>query len=329
LIVALGFKVSAVPFHFWAPDVYQGASTPVTAWLSVTSKAAGIGLFTRFLAAFMSFPYVPARETLESSLLVNPTAGPTGALVGFDWTSAVIVLSAVTMTIGNFGAIFQTSMKRLLAYSSVAHVGYILMGLAAIQATLGTSGLNTLELAVHPAGGAYETSGVQASGGAAVAFYIAAYLFMNVGAFACVIAVQNATGTDDLSSFRALGRRAPALALALAIFIFALIGLPPTAGFTGKLQLFMAAIARAEHRPSFWVLVAIAGVNTAVSVYYYLRVAKVMYFDGLLEPEAREPLPASPALTIVSLVLILPVLCFGLAFNRIVELTMGLEILRS
>ena len=306
------YKMAAAPFHFWAPDVYQGAPTPVTAWLSVTSKAAGIGLFVRFVLSFTTFTQASGEHS-ESSI----------AFAGFDWATAIIVISALTMTIGNFGALFQTSMKRLLAYSSVAHVGYILMGLAAIKVTPGDT---TIQLAGRVTGGEY--GGAEVSGGAAVAFYIAMYVLMNLGAFGCVIAVQNVTGTDELSSFRALGRRAPALALALLIFVFALIGLPPTAGFIAKLQLFMAAVSQAEHRHAFWWLVGIAGLNQAVSVYYYLRIAKTMYLEGMMEPEAREPLAGSYALTFLCLFMVVPVLVYGLFFNRLVERTMALELLQ-
>lgn len=320
------FKLAAAPFHFWAPDVYQGAPTPVTAWLSVASKAGAVGLFIRFVLGFMQFPVDPLHE--------GPSAG-TLTLAGFDWQLALIVVSCITMTIGNLGAIFQTSMKRLLAYSSVAHVGYVLMGIASLAMIAPPRTHVPVSLSFGPlvadagaTAGAMTASG-DVSGGAAAAFYIAAYLFMNLGAFACVIAVSNVTGTDDISSFRALGRRAPILAIALAMFVFALIGLPPTAGFTGKLQLFMAAIDQAKTRPAFWWLVGVAGVNSVVAVYYYLRIAKVMFLDGIMEPDAREPLPASPALTFVSAFLVLPVLGFGLAFNRILELTQSLELLRS
>lgn len=313
------FKMAAAPFHFWAPDVYQGAPTPVTAWLSVTSKAAGVGLFVRFVLSFWRFDVVP----------LNGADRVQGfGLGGFDWVTALIVISCVTMTIGNFGAIFQTSMKRLLAYSSVAHVGYILMGIAAVQVTSVSSLVRpeALSFTVPAAGGAFT---VEPNGGAAAAFYVAAYLFMNLGAFACVIAVQNCTGSDDLSSFRALGRRAPIVALALAMFLFALIGLPPTAGFTGKLQLFMAAVAQANHRPAFWWLVAVASVNSVVAVYYYLKVAKTMFLDGIMEPDARDPLPVSWALNLVSGLLVFPVFGLGIWFNRIIEVTLGLELLRN
>ena len=305
------FKMAAAPFHFWAPDVYQGAPTPVTAWLSVTSKAAGVGLFIRFVLSF-----------IQPDLQVEHPHSIKLALGGFDWVTALIVISALTMTIGNLGALWQTSMKRLLAYSSVAHVGYILMGVAAIQVPAGLTRPELLELGAPVAG-------PEPNGGSAAAFYVAAYLFMNLGAFACVIGVQNCTGNDDISSFRALGRRAPVVALAFAMFLFSLIGLPPTAGFPGKLQLFMAAIQQAEHRPAFWWLVAIAGVNSVVAVYYYLKIAKTMFLDGVLEPEAKEPLPVSWALTLVSMLLVVPVLYLGIFFTRVLVLTLQLDLCRA
>jgi NADH-quinone oxidoreductase subunit N len=214
-------------------------------------------------------------------------------------------------------------MKRLLAYSSVAHVGYILMGVAAMQVSSTFHGEHALSFGIPSAANPAEPNG-----GAAAAFYIAAYVFMNLGAFACVIAVSNVTGDDDLQSFKALGRRAPVLALSFAMFLFAFIGLPPTAGFTGKLQLFMAAVEAAHDRPRFWWLVAIGGANSVVAVYYYLKVAKTMFLDGIMEPDAREPLPVSWALTLVSGLLVLPVLALGLAFGRIVDVTLQLEVLR-
>lgn len=309
------FKMAAAPFHFWAPDVYQGAPTPVTAWLSVTSKAAGVGLFIRFVLAFQRVDVIPGPlgDAREASF----------GIAGFDWTSALIVISALTMTIGNLGAIWQTSLKRLLAYSSVAHVGYILMGVAAMQVSH-TREFEGFSFSL-PYPGAIPA---EPNGASAAAFYLAAYLFMNLGAFACVIAVQNVTGNDHLNSFRALGRRAPVLALSFAMFLFAFIGLPPTAGFTGKLQLFMAAIDRAHVRPGLWWLVAIAGANSVIAVYYYLKVAKTMFLDGIMEPDARDPLPVSWALTLVAGLLVLPVLALGLSFSRILDVTLALEILR-
>ena len=308
------FKMAAAPFHFWAPDVYQGAPTPVTAWLSVTSKAAGVGLFIRF---FLSFLNVDVRT--------EHARFQTFGLGHFDWVTALIVISAITMTIGNLGALWQTSMKRLLAYSSVAHVGYILMGVAAVQVPSRVGSL------LHPDVLQFglPIAGPEPNGGSAAAFYVAAYLFMNLGAFACVIGVQNCTGNDDISSFRALGRRAPVVALAFAMFLFSLIGLPPTAGFPGKLQLFMAAIQQAEHRQAFWWLVAIAGVNSVVAVYYYLKIAKTMFLDGMMEPEAKEPLPVSWALTLVSMLLVVPVLYLGIFFTRVLVLTLQLELCRA
>jgi NADH-quinone oxidoreductase subunit N len=314
------FKMAAAPFHFWAPDVYQGAPTPVTAWLSVTSKAAGVGLFMRFFLSFIRFDVVPLPD---QGVLREGTF----ALGSFDWVNALIIISCLTMTIGNLGAMWQTSMKRLLAYSSVAHVGYILMGVAATQVTV--SALPHGDLLQFALPSAADGVTPEPNGGAAAAFYIAAYLFMNLGAFACVIAVSNCTGNDDLQSFRALGRRAPVIALAMAMFIFGLIGLPPTAGFSGKLQLFMAAIEQAKHRPAFWWLVGVASVNSVVAVYYYLKVAKTMFLDGMSDPDAREPLPTSWALTLVAALLVLPVIGLGLFFQRILDVTLTLDLLRS
>jgi NADH-quinone oxidoreductase subunit N len=285
--------MGAAPFHFWAPDVYQGAPTAVTAWLSVTSKAAGVALFTRFVLAFQS---------------------PSGSLdvAGFDWRTTIAILSGVTMTIGNLGALWQTSLKRLLAYSSVAHVGYLLMGLAAVKSEPLGPGLG-LALGAHDVLGG--------GGGPAVAFYLLAYLFMNLGAFAVVVAISNQTGSDELATFRGIGRRSPFLACALAIFIFALIGLPPTAGFAGKLQLFMAAI-----YAEYFGLVVLAGVNTAISVYYYMKVLKVVYLEGVDDPDAREPLLGSTGLTITCFVLLIPVLWLGLWFQGVAEKTQALEV---
>ncbi len=235
-----GYKMAAVPMQFWAPDVYQGAPTAVTAWLSVTSKAAGIGLFIRFMDAL----------GLGKQIRLD-----------IDWVSLMALLAAVTMTLGNLAALFQNNVKRMLAYSSVAHVGYVLMGVAAF------SGAGDLP------------------GWRAVAFYLVAYLLMNLGAFACVVLISNQTRSEEVDSMRGLGVRAPALAISFAIFLVSLIGIPPTAGFAGKFQLFLVAInyqvAGADgqlYHPLVW-LAVVAAVNTAISAYYYLRIAKAMFLD--------------------------------------------------
>ncbi|MCB0082304.1 MAG: NADH-quinone oxidoreductase subunit N, partial [Caldilineaceae bacterium] len=215
LLVGFGFKVSMVPFHMWTPDVYQGAPTPVTAFMSVGTKTAGFAAFIRLL------------------VFALPAAQPV-------WGWAVAGFALITMLLGNFAALRQTSLKRMLAYSSIAHAGYILVGLA---------------------------SGVAAAASAAV-FYLFAYAFMNIGAFAVVIMLER-VGEGDALANRATGlaKRWPYLAAAMAIFMFSLSGLPPLAGFVGKFLVFKAAA------DGGWITLAILGMlASAVSAYYYLRV---------------------------------------------------------
>ncbi len=271
------FKISAVPFHWWAPDVYQGAPTPITAFLAVASKAAGFALLIRFLDAAVA------------------GAGESA----FHWLNAIAVFAALTMTVGNLAALWQENMKRLLAYSSIAHAGYMLMGLVAIGSSSAAMG-----------------------GHQVVAFYLVAYLFMTLGAFVCVVAVYNLTGVESMSGYRGLGRRSPMLAFSMTIFLVSLIGLPPTAGFAGKFQLFAAAI----NSGYLW-LAVIGGINTAISCYYYLRVMKVMYLD---EPAVE---PSSPAFVLDAQglrwfagVLVAAVLLVGIMVDLVARVTQHLII---
>ena len=223
LVAGFAFKVSLVPFHMWTPDVYQGAPTPVTAFMSVGTKAAGFAAFIRVL------------------LEAIPTQQPT-------WGWALAILAVLTMTIGNLAALRQTSLKRLLAYSSIAHAGYILVGL-----TPGTT-----------------------EGADAALFYLFTYAFMNIGAFAVVVALEKAQANDALEN-RAAGvaDRWPLLAFTMAIFMFSLAGIPPLAGFFGKFFVFKAAV------DGGWTwLAAIGMLNSAVGLYYYLRVTVAMYFES-------------------------------------------------
>jgi NADH-quinone oxidoreductase subunit N len=240
----VGYKIASVPWHMWCPDVYEGAPTPFTAFLSVGPKAAGFALALRFfLGAF---------------------AGPTGAdglaesIAGIPWPAVIGVLSAVTMTLGNFTAIAQTNLKRLLAYSSIAHAGYMLMGLATVSA-LGTQG---------------------------VMIYMLVYLVMNLGAFLVVIVVAEATGSESILDYRGLARRHPLAAVTFAIFLFSLTGLPPFAGFAGKWYLFYAVIERAAAPGGFWygALAVVGALNTAVSLYYYARIIRAMFLEAPYVP---------------------------------------------
>ena len=231
-LAGFGYKIAAVPFHMWAPDVYTGAPIPVTAFLSVGSKAAGFALLLRF--------FYPGLSTLGE-------AGRWQVLGGVDWPQLVLVLCMVTMTLGNLAALQQSNIKRLLAYSSIAHAGYMLMGLV----VLSDEGLR------------------------AVLFYIVTYYLMNIGAFLIVMIVANATGREDVEGYRGLAWRGGAVpAVAMAIFLFSLAGIPPLAGFIGKFYLFAAVI-----REQFYLLALVAGINSVISLYYYARIVRAMFLD--------------------------------------------------
>lgn len=222
ILAGLGFKIAAVPFHQWAPDTYEGAPTPVTAFISVASKAAGFAVLARILL------------TVFDGTSVN-------------WTDAIAILSLVTMTLGNLVAIVQKDMKRLFAYSSIANMGYIMIGLAAV--------------------------GSQRDGLAAVLIYILGYLFTNLGAFAIIIILERSTGTTAIAEYAGLGRRSVGLAVGMVVFMLSLIGFPSTAGFIGKFFVFAAAV----NNQYIWL--ALAGViNSVISVYYYFNIVRLMFF---------------------------------------------------
>ena len=232
-LVGLLFKTASFPFHFWCPDVYEGAPTSITAFLSVGPKAAGFALFIRlFYPLFASVSGTSAYQ----------------AVSGLDWPTVLAGISAITMTLGNLAAIQQNNLKRLLAYSSIAHAGYLLMGIV----VLSNLGLE------------------------AVLFYLVVYLFMNLGAFAVVTAVVEAGGGEEIQFYRGLGSKEPFACIAMAIFLFSLIGVPPFAGFVGKVYLFAAVISQ----KIYW-LAVVAALNTVVSLYYYLRVVKAMFFESV------------------------------------------------
>jgi NADH-quinone oxidoreductase subunit N len=231
LTTGVAFKIAAVPFHYWTPDAYQGSPTPVTGYLSVGPKVAAFALILRLFV-----------EAL-------------GPLKG-DWLGFVGILAAVTMTLGNVVAVTQDNIKRMLAYSSIAHTGYILVGLAAYA-------------------GAAVGSNAERQGLEAILFYSAAYAFMNLGAFACVAALQRRPGvTSQISSFAGLGRRAPILALLMTLFLLSLTGIPPTAGFFAKAYVILAAV-----ETGGWVafLAVVMMLNAAIAAFYYLRVVVWMY----------------------------------------------------
>ena len=230
ILVALGFKVAAVPFHMWAPDAYEGAPTPVTGFMAAGVKAAAFGAIVRLFGTAFGSP-----------LLVFDFTG---------WASVLAILAGLTMTLGNLAAIRQDNVKRLLAYSSISHAGYLLIGVVA-------SGLGV------------------ASAKPAVLFYLASYTFTTLGAFGVVAWIGNRS--DErlyIDDWAGLATKRPAVALAMTIFLLSLGGVPPTGGFFGKFYLFRAAM----ESPQLYTLVAVGILNSIVSVYYYLRIVVAMYF---------------------------------------------------
>jgi NADH-quinone oxidoreductase subunit N len=289
ILAGLGFKLSAVPFHFWAPDVFEGAAAEVGAFLSVASKAAALALTGRLLIVLSSGTFL---EPLEP---VQKTLGP-----------AIAFFAAITATFGNLAAYPQTNLKRLLAYSTIAHAGYMMMGLA----PLNQAGLK------------------------AVLFYLVAYLVMNLGAFALVAFLRNSTGSEDLRDMRGLVYRSPWAVILLGVFMLSLLGLPPLVGFAAKFQIFAVLFdagkeytAKAQASGgtptlgyTMYGLLVIGGLNTVISAVYYLKVMKVMILDRPVEELEDRPAPPLRlgwgALTYGSLLSLL-ILAGGVAWNPI------------
>ena len=258
-IAGFGFKLALVPFHMWAPDVYEGAPTPITAFLSVGSKAAGLVAFLRVF--------------FESFSVYNP-----------DWVTIVAVLAALSMIIGNIIALLQTNIKRMLAYSSIAQVGYILVGLVAISER----------------------------GVSSVAFYTLAYLFANLGAFVVAIAFELQTGSSEIKDYSGLSRTSPTLSFLMMIFLLSLVGIPPLAGFVGKYFLFASAI----EKNLIW-LVVIAVLTSVISLYYYVGVIREMYFN---KKEGGEKILLPFGIKLALLICIIGVILVGLFPNPFLNL---------
>ncbi len=269
ILVGFGYKISAVPFHFWTPDVYEGAPITITAFLSVASKAAGFAMMLRFFT---------------STSAEHLGAGLGATLSGFDWTKVIAMLSVLTMTLGNLVALWQDNLKRMLAYSSIAHAGYMLMGVAV-----------------------FSRDGI-----ASVLIYFVVYLFMNLGAFYAVMLVANKTGSEHVDDYKGLGARAPLLSVALVILLISLTGIPPTAGFIGKLYLFIAVL------DAHWVWLAVVGaLNSVVSLYYYVRVFRNIFLRE--SAASTSPLEFKPAQLALLMLFVIPTLILGVYFAPVVN----------
>ena len=257
IVVGLGFKVSIVPFHFWAPDTYMGAPTPVAGFLSTASKAAGFAVLTRLFVVV--FPEI-----------------------AYQWASILAILSAITMTLGNLVAMKQTNIKRLLAYSSIAHAGYAMIGVVAVS-----------ELGVT-----------------SMIFYLLAYILTNLAAFGIVMAFERVTGSDEIKDYAGMSRRSPGLAIAMLVAFLSLAGMPPFGGFVAKVFVFAAAV------QVNMVWLAVVGIlNAIVGLYYYLTVLKVVYLYRMEgEEEEAHPIPLTRPYAISLVVLSLGILLIGTLF---------------
>jgi NADH-quinone oxidoreductase subunit N len=269
MLVGFGFKVAAVPFHQWAPDAYEGAPAPVTAWIATGSKLASfVALMKVFLHALL------------------PWSNPSTSVMGPGWVGIIAMIAAATMTYGNFAALAQRNFKRMLAYSSIAHAGYILVGVAAVSISVGES---------------------RAAG--AVLYYLIVYAFANVGAFAVAAWLVRDKKTDDIDDLNGLGYQEPVLAVCILLLMLSLIGIPPLAGFFAKLYVFMEAInqSNSAHPITLIWLVALGLFNSVVSAFYYVRVLKAMF---LREPgERRLEAPGRPIILPIAVGTMVVVLC--------------------
>ena len=266
----IAYKISAFPLHFWTPDVYEGAPTPVAAFFSIGPKAAGFAALIRVL--------------LEVLSVKSPTGG-WQPVAGTHLTEGLALVSVATMLVGNLSALGQTSVKRILAYSSIAHVGYMLMGLVTLQK----------------------------DGIAAVLFYLVIYCLMNMGAFWVVSIVADAEGGDTLDKFRGMGWKTPVLGVCMAVFLFSLTGIPLFSGFIGKFLLFGAVL----QVPGLLWLALIGVLNSVISLYYYAKILKVFWLD---QPEAGGgTLTLSPYHAVGVIALAVPTVVLGLFFMPVLE----------
>ena len=247
VVVGLSFKLSLVPFHFWCPDAFEGAAAEVAGFLSIASKAAAFALLVRFCLVFAG---------TETSAL-----GPLTLALGIG----LGVIAIVTTTFGNLAAYSQTNVKRLLAYSTIAHAGYMLMAVSAMLVVLYGNQPDATFEATRAVGG--------------LLFYLVVYLFMNLGAFAVVALIRNQIFSEEIEDYRGLAWEAPALCVCMLICFFSLVGLPPMGGFFGKWYIFASLYKAGSVHWSMWVLLVVGGLNTVFSLFYYLRVLKAMFIE--------------------------------------------------
>ena len=271
IFAGFGYKISSVPFHFWTPDVYEGAPTTITAYLSVAPKAAGFAMIIRFFHQVYS----------DSIALSGNAMGYTD----LPWPEIIGILAVVTMTLGNLVAIQQESIKRMLAYSSIAHAGYMMLALPVLS-------IDAVE---------------------SIMIYLFVYIFMNLGAFFIVIIVKNKTGGETFEEYDGLGWKMPIVGALMTLFMLSLTGLPPTAGFVGKLYIFKTLVGAGSD--FLWLVIA-GGINSVISLYYYFHVVKVMFLSGKRSDKLSYPPSLMLGLIIFTAV---PSLVLGLYWNPLAK----------
>lgn len=269
VLVGVAFKLSLFPFHFWCPDAFEGAAAEVAGFLSVASKGAAFALLVRFCLALVG-------ETQRGTAPLSELFMNVGLGLG--------IVAAVTATFGNLAAYTQSNIKRLLAYSTIAHAGYMLMAVAAMMVILNA-----------PAEGVTAAARIESAGKCiqGLLYYLAVYFFMNLGAFAIVALVRNQTFSEEIADYAGLVRQSPVLVVAMAICMFSLVGMPPFGGFMGKVMVFYSVVEAAKFNPLMWGVLVAGLANTVFSLFYYLRVLKFMILDPL--PEGARPVEVSLA----------------------------------
>ena len=280
MLVGFGFKIATAPFHIWTPDVYEGAPTPVTAFMAAGPKAAGFASFIRVFV--FGLPFVVSASNATTTGNLNQL-----------WVNVLVVMAILTMTLGNVVAIVQNNVKRMLAYSSIAHAGYAMVGFIAAGST---TDLNQRNYAIT-----------------SVMFYLLTYAVMNIGAFAVVqVIARSGDRRTAIEDYRGIGFESPALAFSLSLFMLSLLGMPLTAGFMGKIMVFGAAIDQ-----KYYGLAVVGVLNTAVSAYYYLRLIIVMFFGERTMAWSAPRVPASVAVALV--ITVLGVLYLGIFPGRVIN----------
>jgi len=280
MLIGFGFKIAMAPFHVWTPDVYEGAPTPVTGFMAAGPKAAAFASFLRIFV--IGFP-----------LIAGATAS---AALHQAWVAAITILAMLTIVVGNIAAIMQSNVKRMLAYSSIAHAGYALVGFIGA--------------------GMAKTAQARDEAVAAVAFYMLTYAVTNLGAFAIVaLLAQKNDRRAEFEDYNGIGFKSPLLAFSLSLFMLSLFGLPLTAGFVGKIMVFRPALEAGN--PLITTLVVVAVVNTAISAYYYLRLIVVMFFKERLTEWHAPKMPIGLAAALV--IAILGVFYFGIFSDAVIQ----------